>query len=387
MLFLATNFGKTIIDMKVLIAPDKFKGSLTAMQVCEAIESGIKKYNPAIETIKHPLADGGEGTLSILQNYFKLEIIAVTVKNPFFVNCSATYMISEDTAYIEMANASGLQLLEEKERNCYYTTTFGTGQMILDAVNRGFKNIVLFIGGSATNDAGIGMASALGYRFLDKNNFDIKPIGKELLSIETIINKDLKIEINTLNVTVVCDVKNPLFGVNGAAYVYGSQKGASPRQIANLDLGLQNFNTQVAKYLNKDVSAVPGGGAAGGLGAGAVVFLNARIQSGIDFVMEQTGFNSLIRSNIDLIITGEGSVDKQTIEGKVIKGVSERANQNQIPFSIIAGIIKDEQLIKENLKPKIICSIMDLGVPVADAIENAATYLKSIAYKLIEEQK
>lgn len=373
------------IKMRVVIAPDKFKGSLTALKVCEAIECGIKKFDSTIEIIKHPLADGGEGTLDILQNYFELTTVEVVVKNPLFKDIVATYMVSKDTAYIEMSNASGLQLLNEEEKNCLYTTTFGTGQFILDAIKKGFKKIVLFIGGSATNDAGIGMAAALGFQFLDVNNEVLKPIGKSLSAIKTIENTDFQVSMNDINFTVVCDVKNPLYGLNGAAYVYGGQKGASMEDIETLDVGLQNFSKQVSKYLHKEIATIPGAGAAGGLGAGAVCFLNARIKSGIDFVMEQTGFDALLKNDIDLVITGEGSVDKQTIEGKVIKGISERAYHNNIPFSIISGIVKDEELIRENLHPKSIASIMELGVTTLDAMENASEHIKAIAYKLMED--
>lgn len=373
--------------MRVIIAPDKFKGSLSALEVCEAIENGIKKYNPNIETIKHPLADGGEGTLDILQNYFVLKTVEVLVKDPLFTEIKASYMVSADTAYIETSNASGLQLLKEEEKNCYYTTTFGTGQLILDAIQKGFKNIVLFIGGSATNDGGIGMASALGYHFYNAANESIEPIGKSLLAINKIENDKLLFALNEINFTVVCDVKNPLYGSNGAAYVYGGQKGASLEEIRLLDLGLQNFSKQVLKYLHKEVAEIHGAGAAGGLGAGAVCFLNAKIKSGIDFVMEQTGFDVLLKNHVDLIITGEGSVDKQTIEGKVIKGVSERAAQYKIPFSIISGIVKDEQLIKDILKPQSIYSIMELGVTTEDAMKNASLHINSISYKLIKEHR
>jgi glycerate kinase len=371
--------------MRVVIAPDKFKGSLSALEVCLAIENGIKKFDSSIETIKHPLADGGEGTLDILQNYFELKTVSLLVKDPLFRDIRATYMVSEDTAYIEMSNASGLQLLKEEEKNCCNTTTFGTGQLILDAVQKGFKNIVLFIGGSATNDAGIGMAAALGYEFYNAESKSIEPIGKSLLSIHKIENDKLLFTLSDINFTVVCDVKNPLYGPNGAAYVYGSQKGASSEEIETLDLGLQNFSKQVSKYLHKEVATIPGAGAAGGLGAGAVCFLNATIKSGIDFVMEQTGFDALLKDHVDLIITGEGSVDKQTIEGKVIKGISERAIQNNIPFSIISGVVKDEKLIRENLNPKSINSIMELGVTIEDAIQNAATHITNITYKLMKE--
>lgn len=371
--------------MRVLIAPDKFKGSLSAMEVCNAIEDGIKKANPLIETLKHPLADGGEGTLDILQNYFKLETISVLVMNPLFKKIQATYKVSAKTAYIEMANASGLQLLEENEKNCYYTSTYGTGQLILDAIQKGYKNIVLFIGGSATNDAGIGMAAALGYQLYNSKKELINPIGKELLHIDTIANSHLLFDPKEINCTVVCDVKNPLFGKNGAAYVYGSQKGASEEEIQLLDRGLRHFSDQVLKYLNKKVETIEAAGAAGGLGAGAVCFLDAKIKSGIDFVMEQTGFDALLKDTIDLIITGEGSVDKQTIEGKVIKGISERAIKNKIPFSIISGIVKDEKLIQENLHPSSIHSIMETGVTTEDAMQNAATHLTALGYRLIKE--
>ena len=371
--------------MKVVIAPDKFKGSLSAMEVCNAIEAGIHKFNPAVETVKHPLADGGEGTLTILQNYFKLKTVSVIVKDPLFKDTVATYMHSDDTAFIEMANASGLQLLEENKRNCCYTTTFGTGQLILNAVERGFKNIVLFIGGSATNDAGIGMATALGYGFYNAIGESINPVGIELIHINKINNKELLFNINDIDFTVVCDVKNPLYGPNGAAFVYGAQKGASIDEIEMLDTGLYNFSKQVFRNLNVEVGKMEGAGAAGGLGAGAVCFLNAKIQSGIDFVMEKTGFDSLLTSGVDWIITGEGSVDKQTIEGKVIKGISERSKIYQIPFSIVAGVVKDETLVKENLNPKSVFSIMETGVTVEDAVANASRHLQQMAYTMAKD--
>lgn len=378
-----SNF--VILGMKILIAPDKFRGSLSAMQVCNAVEEGIHRFNSSIETIKHPLADGGEGTLEILQNYFVLTNVEIPVKDPLFKDITASYMVSDDTAFIEMANASGLQLLEKQERNCYHTSTFGTGQLILDAVKKGFKKIILFIGGSATNDAGIGMAAALGYRFYDSEMRRIEPTGKGLIDISVIDDKDLWIDVNEIRFTVVCDVKNPLYGKNGAAFVYGSQKGASPQEIELLDLGLINFSKQVEKYLNKSVADIPGSGAAGGLGAGAICFLNAEMQSGIDFVMEQTAFEDALKSGVTLIITGEGCVDKQTIEGKVIKGVSEMAAKHQIPFSIICGSVKDEEQIIQNLNPKSIHSIMELGVTVEDAMQNASTHVSTIAYQLMHE--
>lgn len=370
--------------MKVLIAPDKFKGSLSAMEVCNAIEIGIHKFDATIETIKHPLADGGEGTLAILQNYFELNTVLVVVKDPLFRSTIAPYRHSEDTAFIEMANASGLLMVEENKRDCSNSTSFGTGQLIKDALKKGFRKIILFIGGSATNDGGVGMATALGYKFYSKEGEEINPIGKELIRIDRIENDAVPFDLNEVHFTVVCDVKNPLYGSNGAAHVYAAQKGASEDEIEQLDLGLRNFSNQVEKYLGQNVADLPGAGAAGGMGAGAVCFLNAKIQSGIDFVMEQTGFDDLVKNRIDLIITGEGSVDKQTIEGKVIKGISERARQQQIPFSILAGVVKDAALIEDNLKPYSVQSIMELGVSVDDAIENASSHLTEMSYQLIK---
>lgn len=371
--------------MRVLIAPDKFKGSLSAQQVCDAVEKGIKRFDSSIEIIKHPLADGGEGTLEILQNYFNLKPVSVEVQNPIFEKVTAQYMISGKNAFIEMSNASGLQLLKKAAQNCYNTSTIGTGQLILDAIGKGAKNITLFIGGSATNDAGIGMASALGYSFYNFKNELINPIGKELINLSKIDAENVKINFSKIKFTVVCDVKNPLYGKQGAAHIYGKQKGASTEEIKSLDLGLMNFSKQVKEHLKKDISTLEGGGAAGGLGAGAVCFLNAEIKSGINFVIEQTKFKDHLNDKIDLIITGEGSVDKQTLEGKVVKGVNEIATKYKIPFYIVAGVVKDKKLIKENLNPVGISSIMELNVSFEDAVKNAALLLNSIAFNIVSD--
>lgn len=371
--------------MKIIVAPDKFKGSLSAVEVCNAIENGIKRFDQSIEVIKHPLADGGEGTLAILNNYFKLKKRNVVVNNPLFKPCEATYLVSNDTAYIEMATASGLQLLSENERNCFNTSSFGTGELILDAINSGYTNIVLFIGGSATNDAGIGMASALGYKFYDANNQLVKPIGKELINIDSIDTTNLKIDLNTINCTVICDVKNELFGPNGAAHVYAAQKGATPIEVNQLNEGLIHFSKQVELFLNHKIATIPGAGAAGGLGAGAICFLNAKLQSGIDFVMEHTNFNAIVTLDIDLIITGEGSVDKQTIEGKVVSGVAHKASLSKIPFIIVSGIAKDVMQLQKVLNPTAIYSIMDSGITQKEAITDASKYLNDIGFHLIQQ--
>lgn len=370
--------------MKILIAPDKFKGSLSAQEVCDAIEKGIKKHDSTIEVIKHPLADGGEGTLDILQHYFPLKQVVIEVQNPLFKTIKSSYFVSKDTAYVEMSNASGLQLLKKEDQNCYYTSTIGTGQLIKDALSKGFKNINLFIGGSATNDAGIGMAKALGYNFIDANGNQLEPIGKELINISKIDSSSLFFDLSNINFTVICDVKNPLFGKNGAAYVYAAQKGASKKEIEFLNEGLRNFSVQAQNCLNIVVADIEGSGAAGGLGAGAVAFLNAKMQSGIEFVLEQTNFNNQINKGIDLIITGEGSVDKQTLQGKVVKGISDISKKYNVPFFIVAGIVKDKDLIVEGLSPLGISSIMELGVSVDEAMKNASKHVNAITNEIVK---
>jgi glycerate kinase len=373
--------------MKVIIAPDKFKGSLSAKEVCDAVEKGLKRFDASIKTIKHPLADGGEGTLDILEQYLPLKTVSVKVKNPIFKSIISSYNTSKDTAFIEMSKASGLELLKEKDRNCFYTSTFGTGELIADAIEKGFNNIVLFIGGSATNDAGIGMANALGYEFFDSDNIKIEPIGKELINIAKISSENVKYDLSNINFKVICDVKNPLYGSNGAAFVYAKQKGANSKEIEILNEGLINFDIQIKKYFKKDIANMEGAGAAGGLGAGALSFLNAKLVSGIDFVFEQTNFESYFAQNIDLIITGEGSIDKQTLEGKVIKGVCNKAKKLNIPVCIVSGIIKDKQLILDKLNPITLNSIMELEVSTEEAMNNAGFYVEKIIFNQMKNIK
>jgi glycerate kinase len=373
--------------MKVIIAPDKFKGSLSAKEVCNAVEEGLKRFDASITTIKHPLADGGDGTLDILEQYLPLKTVSVKVKNPIFESILSSYKTSNDTAFIEMSKVSGLELLNEKDRNCFYTSTFGTGELIADAIEKGFKNIVLFIGGSATNDAGIGMANALGYEFFDSYNIKIEPIGKELINISKISSENVKYDLSNINFKVICDVKNPLYGNNGAAFVYAKQKGANSKEIEILNEGLINFDIQIKKYFKKDIANMEGAGAAGGLGAGALSFLNAKLVSGIDFVFEQTNFESYFAQNIDLIITGEGSIDKQTLEGKVVKGICDKAKKLNIPVCIISGIIKDQQLILDKLNPIALNSIMELEVSTEEAMNNAGFYVEKIIFNQMKNIK
>lgn len=367
--------------MKILIAPDKFKGSLNAKDLCNAIAEGILVNYPDAEIIKFPLADGGEGSVDIIAQHLNLKTISLQVCDPLFRKITASYKIKETTAYIEMAAASGFDLLTEEERNPMFTTTYGTGEMIQDAINRGVKQVYLFIGGSATCDAGMGMAQALGYQFLDKNGENMSGIGENLAKIATILTPKNSNYTNLKCITL-CDVKNPLAGENGAAFVFGPQKGASAQEVKLLDAGLKNFAAKAKEYLNKKILETPGSGAAGGLGGGSIAFLNAKLQSGIDSIFEIVQFEKQLK-DVDLIITGEGKLDKQTLEGKVVSGVSAFAKKNNIPLYIVCGDVDLGTHELEKLGVKKIASVMQIAKNKQDAFENTAALVKKIAENML----
>ncbi len=370
--------------MKILIAPDKFKGSLTATEVCRAIQKGINKYDPAIETILHPLSDGGEGTLEILGNTLDLETIYLTVNDPLFRPVQAFYKKNKDTALIEMATASGLELLNNKERNCLFTTTYGTGEMMLDAIEKGVKNIFLFIGGSATNDAGMGMAAALGYNFLNNEKEQLKPIGKNLIAVYSIDKSELKFDPNKINITVVCDVKNVLYGKDGAAHIYAPQKGAGDDAVQLLDNGLRQFSKIIKRDIGKDISNIKGGGAAGGLGAGAVAFLGASIQSGIEMIMEISAFQKQL-SDIDLVITGEGQLDYQTSKGKLVEGVAKVCRKKGIPVAVVCGKLEVEEETLKAMGIDYWAEIMTEGVTLEQAMTEAEERLEGLVFEMMHQ--
>lgn len=369
--------------MKILVAPDKFKGSLTALEVCKAVEEGIKQYLPNSYISKLPLADGGEGSLEALENTLRFNRIFIQVNNPLFNKIEAFYGILDDIAYIEMAKASGLQLLNEKERNPMATTTFGTGEMIVDAINRGAKKIYLFVGGSSTNDAGIGIASALGYVFRDKENRTLEPIGKNLINIKS-INSDNLIDTSDVEVNVLADVNNTLFGPNGAACVFSMQKGADKNEIDQLDKGLRNLAEVIKSSFGVDVSSITGGGAAGGVGSGLVAFCNASIRSGIETILNLLQFDKYLEQS-DLVITGEGILDNQTLQGKVVKGLITRCEQINKPLAIVCG---DSTLTKEEIKmlgAVRIKTMKNKNVSKEDSIKNAYLILAERSEELIKE--
>ncbi|HAI41171.1 MAG TPA: glycerate kinase [Maribacter sp.] len=326
--------------MKFVIAPDKFKGSLTGFAFCDAVEEGLLMVFNDAEILKKPLADGGDGTMEVAKHYIKGETVTITVKDPLFRPINASYLYSDETkiAYIEMAEASGLKLLNVDEFDCMETTTLGTGELIYDALEKGATEIILGIGGSATNDGGMGMANALGFRFSDEKGLELSPIGKHLSKVKTIDDSNKHHRLDGVKVKVACDVTNPFYGLQGAAYIYGAQKGASENEIIFLNQGLCNFAEIIKNRYEIDLQKVSGSGAAGGVGGGALVFLNGELISGNNLVKELADFNNAIEG-ADWIITGEGQLDEQTLSGKTIDGVVKSAKSKNIPVAALCGSV------------------------------------------------
>ena len=331
--------------MKIVIAPDSFKENLTSMQVATAIEKGLRKVLPSARCVKVPMADGGEGTVHSLVDatggQFRKKKVAGPMGNP--VNARYGILGDGETAVIEMAEASGLPLVERKKRNPLKATTFGTGQLIIDALNRGAKRIIIGIGGSATVDGGAGMAQALGVRFLTKSGRPISGYagGGMLNRIEKIDMSALDPRIRRTGITIASDVENPLCGHRGAAYVFGPQKGATPRMVAALDKNLRHFARVIKSELGKDVLNLRGAGAAGGLGAGLVTFASATLKSGVDLLVDVVGLKHHLKG-ADLAITGEGRVDFQTSFGKTPSGVAKAARKFKVPVVAIGGSLADD---------------------------------------------
>ncbi|XMO88396.1 glycerate kinase [Algibacter sp. AS12] len=366
--------------MKIVLAPDKFKNSLTGLEFCNAVEDAIKVLNLDIEILKLPLADGGDGTIEVVNYYLKGFAVKVGVNNPFFKPVMATYLYSErsKTAFIEMAEASGVKLLKQEQFDCKNATTLGAGEMILDAINKGATNIILGIGGSATNDCGIGMATALGYRFLDKNNKEVVPIGANLSQISDIDISHVNPKLFDVNFSIACDVTNPLHGKNGAAYIYGAQKGASSKDIEMLDKGLKSFAKLIKAVFNVDAQSVKGAGAAGGMGIASKVFLNGVLEPGIKLIKDLADFDSQI-SGADWIITGEGKLDTQTMSGKTIQGVLSSAKAKKIKVAAFCGAIDLEGNSPGEFGIHYADAVMNYAENLDDAMKNGYSYLKEIA--------
>ncbi len=346
---------------KIVIAPDSFKENLTSLEVASCLEQGIMRVLPKAKCVKVPMADGGEGTVQSMVDAAKGEFIKKRVKGPSGKLVTAHYgwLAKQNTAVIEMAEASGLPLVQGRDKNPLKTTTYGTGQLMVDALNRGAKKIIIGIGGSATNDGGSGMAQALGVKFLNGQGREIKELGSGgmLAKISKIDMSQLHPRISKTKIIVACDVENPLYGKKGASHVFGPQKGATPKMVQTLDENLKQFATLIKRDLKKNVGRMPGAGAAGGLGAGLLAFANAKLQSGVDIVLDATQLSKYIKG-ADLVITGEGRVDFQTAFGKTPAGVAKAAKKHNVPVIAIGGALSDDAR-----------NVFDHGI---DGIESAA---------------
>ncbi len=326
--------------MKVVIAPQGFKGNLTALEVSQAIRRGIRHVIPDAVTAIVPMADGGEGTMQALVDAIGGDIISVEVTDPIGERITAHWGLLSDgvTAVIEMAAASGLDLVPPEKRNPLLTTTYGTGELIRDALGKGCRKFIIGIGGSATNDGGAGMAQALGINLLNAKGEAIAPGGAALIDLEAIDITTIDPRLTDCDILLACDVTNPLCGPEGASFIYGPQKGATPEMAAQLDAALAHYADVIKQKLDIDIRDVPGAGAAGGLGAGLITFLKARVRPGIDIVIQATNLVEQLKG-ATLVFTGEGRIDSQTACGKTAVGVARKAKDFGLPVIAITGEI------------------------------------------------
>lgn len=326
--------------MRIALIPDKFKGSLSATQVCDAMEAGIREVYPGAEIRRFAASDGGDGFLEAVRAVRPVEVVQVPVSDPVGREITASFLFDPKTgeAFIEMAKASGMELLSPRERNPMRTDTRGTGQLILKAVQRGARHIFVGLGGSGTNDGGCGIASVFGYRFLDSDQQPLAPLGSNLQRIARIVSPEAPPLPESVRITAVNDVNNPLWGPQGAAQVYAAQKGASPEDIQRLDAGLQNLEERVREQLGAGFGSLPGSGAAGGTAFGLNCFLGADFTSGTNLVLRLNGFEHYLgRYKTDYVFTGEGRIDAQTLNGKLIQGVLQLASAQKCPVVAVCG--------------------------------------------------
>ncbi|MFA3777128.1 glycerate kinase [Yersinia sp. 1652 StPb PI] len=359
--------------MKIVIAPDSYKESLSALDVAVQIEAGFRTQFPDAQYIKLPVADGGEGTVEAMVAATTGRIIQVNVTGPLGDEVAAFYGISGDekSAFIEMAAASGLELVPPELRNPLKTTSYGTGELICNALDQGVKHIIIGIGGSATNDGGAGMVQALGVKLLDKQGKQIGFGGGKLAELDVIDISGLDPRIKQCQIDVACDVTNPLTGSEGASAIFGRQKGATPEMVSQLDDGLQHYAGIIKRYLDIDVDQVEGAGAAGGLGAALLAFCGATLSPGIDIVTDALGLDALVR-DATFVITGEGRIDSQTIHGKVPIGVARVAKRYNKPVIGIAGSLTDDVDVVYEHGLDAVFSVIYSICTLEQALDNAA---------------
>jgi glycerate 2-kinase len=366
--------------MKVIIAPDSFKESLSALEVANAIEKGFRDIFPEAEYVKIPMADGGEGTVQSLVDATGGRIVKTEVTGPLGDRVQAFFGMLGDgkTAVIEMAASSGLHLVPSEKRNPLVTTTRGTGELILAALDEGAEHIIIGIGGSATNDGGAGMIQALGGRLLDRHGQEIGPGGGSLSELADIDLSGLDVRLKHVKIEVACDVDNPLTGPKGASAIFGPQKGATPEMVATLDKNLHHYADVIERVLGKQVKDIPGAGAAGGLGAGLLAFLEAELKRGVEIVLETVNFHERIQG-ASLVITGEGRIDGQTIFGKTPIGVAKAAKRYNIPVIAIAASISDDSDVVLIHGIDALYSIVPGIIPLEKVLTNAEYYVAKTA--------
>ena len=344
---------------KCVVVSDSFKGTVSSREICAIAQRVIPRHFPACEVVCIPVADGGEGTVDCFVQAMGAQRVEITVTNALGEKSAAAYARLGELAIIEMAAAAGLP--QVGERRCPGTaTTYGVGELIAHAIDSGCRKILLGLGGSATNDGGCGCAAALGVRFYDADGQSFIPAGDTLGRIARIDTAKANERLRSVELTVMCDVTNPLYGPTGAAYIFGPQKGADAEKIKSLDAGLRHFGDVIRSQLGIDVSMMPGAGAAGGMGAGCVALLSGTMQSGIDAVLDVTGFDRQLEG-ADLVITGEGRIDSQSADGKVISGVARRTKEKGVPLIAIAGGIADSA-----------GAVYDIGVSAMFSTDRAA---------------
>jgi len=360
--------------MQVLVACDKFKGSINATDLCDLIGHTLLTHDQKLNINVQPLADGGDGTLAILQSSLALKKVSVEAIDPLGRSITAFYLSDGIRAYIELAEASGIVHLEKSELDIMSTTTIGTGNLIKHAIENGHQEITLSLGGSCTNDMGIGIASALGFKFLDNQGSTLKPNGGNLSHIQDIKQPN---SLPDFKLTILCDVENPLHGPNGAAHIFGPQKGASPEQVIHLDKGMKHFSKVLLQKYNKAVDQIRGGGAAGGIGAGLLALIpEATMTNGFNYLSNLIKLEEKVIT-ADLIISGEGQLDQSSFQGKVVGNMYAYSQKHQIPLAIIVG----KNTFEEDLDASVY-EVAQEASSTQDSFENIEKYLILITKKI-----
>ncbi|MBQ6153845.1 MAG: glycerate kinase [Ruminococcus sp.] len=367
--------------MKLVFASDSFKGSLTSEKTAELLMRAAHEVFSKCECIGVPVADGGEGTVDAMITALDGERVTALVHDPMMHRIPASYAVIGNKAVIEMAEASGLTLIPQELRDPMKTTTFGTGELIFDALDRGCHELFVAIGGCATNDGGMGCMRALGAKFLDRKGSELSGCGRDLTDVSAIDLDGLDNRLSKAKITVLCDVKNPLCGDSGATYTFAEQKGATPEMMEALENGMCNFRDIICRQFGIDCDLIEGAGAAGGLGAALKVFLHAEMRSGIDTMLDLIGFDDIL-SRADLVITGEGRADAQSCCGKVVQGVALRAKEKGIPVIGLCGSIGDgaEKLYDFGITSLV--SISDSSMSLDYAMKNAEQLYYKAAVRL-----